>query len=681
MNSIYRNFIITLKANKMAATLNICGLVIAFTLFDSVAIRTESERTFDKIHSKAEAIYRLDCVTSKSQWPTQILPFAQAFASSSPHILESTIINPYIGEVYFTIGRDEILKGYKEPVITCTPGIVSIFDFQLVEGSLDCLDDPEKCLLPESMVRKIFGESSAIGKELLAEEEIWSKERKSLVVGGVYKDFPENTQLNNAIYTSLSSTYCMDDWDNWIFLCYVLLDDPSQKDLICSQFNQAFPFKQYERLQEVQTRLVNLCDIYYMNDMNSVTYIKSGNKRQTDLLFSASFLVVLIAVINFINFTMALVPARIKSINIRKILGDSVWRLRGFLWLESFLFALLSYAISLLLLLVYEGCIGGGFHMKGIVFLGGLFMALCAGLLAGAYPAIYATSIPQRIVLNGSFGLSPKGKRMRECLVGFQYTVSIILIVLSLFIYKQIETMRSHSFGFGNDNVVNLHVGDRMKTFWGNDARVLGFTDEVVIASTHKASELLATYPVAFVTNEEFYMPYAYIKLMPGADKGNVLLYIRDMLSELSPSCLSDFEFCDTFSRHLYEKEIQFGDRVILSSVLSIWMALAGILSLVLFDVHYQRREIGIRRVYGSSVSEILYRLNKVYLKVLLISFVIAIPVSYYFMERWGSNFMEKVPVSYLIYFVALLGISILTVGVVTFQSWRAANENPVDML
>ena len=115
MNSIYRNFIITLKANKMAATLNICGLVIAFTLFNSVAIRTESERTFDKIHSKAEVIYRLDCVTSKSQWPTQILPFAQAFASSSPHILVSTIINPYVGEVYFTIGRDEILKGYKEP--------------------------------------------------------------------------------------------------------------------------------------------------------------------------------------------------------------------------------------------------------------------------------------------------------------------------------------------------------------------------------------------------------------------------------------------------------------------------------------------------------------------------------------------------------------------------------------
>ena len=160
-------------------------------------------------------------------------------------------------------------------------------------------------------------------------------------------------------------------------------------------------------------------------------------------------------------------------------------------------------------------------------------------------------------------------------------------------------------------------------------------------------------------------MPYAYIKLMPGADKGNVLLYIRNMLNELSPSCLPDFEFCDTFSRHLYEKEIQFGDRVILSSVLSIWMALAGILSLVLFDVHYQRREIGIRRVYGSFVSEILYRLNKVY----------------YFMERWASNFMEKAPVGYLIYFVALLGISILTVGVVTFQSWRAANENPVDML
>lgn len=86
---------------------------------------------------------------------------------------------------------------------------------------------------------------------------------------------------------------------------------------------------------------------------------------------------VLIAVINFINFTMALVPARIKSINIRKILGDSVWRLRGFLWLESFLFALLSYAISLLLLLVYEGCIGGRLSYEGNSFFGVDYLWLC----------------------------------------------------------------------------------------------------------------------------------------------------------------------------------------------------------------------------------------------------------------------------------------------------------------
>ena len=104
MNSIYRNFIITLKVNKMAATLNICGLVIAFTLFDSVAIRTESERTFDKIHSKAEAIYRLDCVTSKSQWPTQILPFVPSVRLVFSTYIGSTIINPYVGEVYLRSG-------------------------------------------------------------------------------------------------------------------------------------------------------------------------------------------------------------------------------------------------------------------------------------------------------------------------------------------------------------------------------------------------------------------------------------------------------------------------------------------------------------------------------------------------------------------------------------------------
>ena len=126
--------------------------------------------------------------------------------------------------------------------------------------------------------------------------------------------------------------------------------------------------------------------------------------------------------------------------------------------------------------------------MKGIVFLGGLFMALCAGLLAGAYPAIYATSIPQRIVLNGSFGLSPKGKRMRECLVGFQYTVSIILIVLSLFIYKQIETMRSHSFGFGNDNVVvvelNKEITEKYKENFTNRLRGYAGIEDVAFAAS-----------------------------------------------------------------------------------------------------------------------------------------------------------------------------------------------------
>ena len=146
-------------------------------------------------------------------------------------------------------------------------------------------------------------------------------------------------------------------------------------------------------------------------------------------------------------------------------------------------------------------------------------------------------------------------------------------------------------------------------------------------------------------------MPYAYIKLMPGADKGNVLLYIRNMLNELSPSCLPDFEFCDTFSRHLYEKEIQFGDRVILSSVLSIWMALAGILSLVLFDVHYQRREIGIRRVYGSFVSEILYRLNKKSTMKYLALLVVISPAPLFYGEM-RLKFYGESPVGYF-YFVA----------------------------
>lgn len=715
MKSIYRNFSTTLKENKMAAIISMFSLAVAFTLFNVIAIRTEAERTFDKIHSKASSIYRLDCVTSQSRWSIQPRPFTEAFASSSPHIIDYTIINPYVGNIYFTIEREGTTFGYKEAVMTCTSGITSIFDFQLAEGSLDCLDDPEKCLLPESMARKLFGESTPIGKELMAENEIWSKERKSLTVGGVYWDFPENTQLSNVIYTSLSPTYGMDDWEDGMFLCYVLLDSPSKEESVRSLFNRTFPFRQFERLQEAQVHLVNLCDIYYMEGMNNISYIKTGNKRQADLLFIASFLVVLIAAINFFHLTMALVPVRVKGINIRKILGDSVGRLRGAIWLESVLMVFMAYGLSFLLMRVYGDIIGETFRMKAMVLLIGLLLALSVGLLAGAYPAIYATSIPVRTVLSGSFGLSPEGKRCRTFLVGFQYLVSILLIVLSMFTYKQIHMMRSHSFGFGKSDVVvvelskeitdkhkeafahqlisnvgiidvafsaskigsgnenrggaaelngsmiyfyylnvssnflrlmditahegrisgdgderkqelllvfdqkaknqlGLCVGDRMRTFWGDDALVLGITDDVIIASAHKASERLATYPLAFVTNEDCYMPYAYIKLAPHVRKEDALLYIRDTLAKIAPSFTANFEFCDTFSRHLYEKEIRFGNRVITSGILSVLIALSGVISLVLLDVRYRRKEIGIRRVYGSTVNEILYLLNKTYL-------------------------------------------------------------------
>lgn len=222
-----------------------------------------------------------------------------------------------------------------------------------------------------------------------------------------------------------------------------------------------------------------------------------------------------------------------------------------------------------------------------------------------------------------------------------------------------------------------LEVGDRLITYWKDKGMVIGITDELKINSLRTGA-----YPLAFVINEKNAgMPVACIKIRQGADMEKATEHIRQTFKEIDPAYPVEIEYYETIIRQLYRDEIRTGRIVSASCLASVLISLSGILGLVLFETQYRRREIAIRKVLGATVKDVLYRFNRTYLMVLIVSFVISVPVSIYFAGEWLKNFAYKVPLDWMVYVVSFFSILLLTVFVVTLQTWRTANENPVKSL
>ena len=468
MKTIIRNFINVLIRFKVATFLNVAGLAVAFAAFLIIMVQVSFEHNFDRCHPNSTRIYRMGLSFPDGASMIHCRPLIEAFIHSSPHIEAGTLINPYIGEMYVTVTRKEGKQGFKETIITCHPEITRMFQFTMCEGESSCLSEPEKALMPESMAHRLFGKESAIGKQIVPDGGIWTKPGvKYLVVGGVYKDFPENTQLKNVIYTEMSPDYALTNWISSNYFCYVMLDPSASPKEVAENFDAHFDYsKQYgDMAKDIHAELVPLTDIYYMNEDSSGSLVKSGSAEKARLLMLIAFLVIIVAGINFTNFSTSLAPLRIKSINTQKVLGSSAGILRASLLFEAVGISLLAFLCSLFI-------VWGLGHMGWLYFVqadttltaypglvGGLaVLSVIIGLIAGIYPSLYMTSFPPALVLKGSFGLSSSGKKLRTALIGFQFIVSIVLIISAMFVRQQNRFMQKYSLGFDKDQVVVVEL-------------------------------------------------------------------------------------------------------------------------------------------------------------------------------------------------------------------------------
>lgn len=789
MKTILRNFISVLRRFKMATILNILGLSVAFAAFMVIMMQVDYDKNFDTFHKNADNIYRVDLQWDKSSTQAVLSrPLSSSFAHFSPHIVAGAVTIPFYNETFWAVDQGGNIDTYMEPTMDVEPSFINVFEFDILEGTAEALNEPDRILIPESLSQKIFGSESAVGKRITAKESkgrlagVFTTKEGNYTIGGVYKDFPRNSIIRNAVFMKMDEKQDMHNWGNSSYNFYIRLDNPESSKELVSDFLEYYRKNELGKnlswySGEPNFRLTRIPDVHYTTDVTFDMAPKSS--RQTVLvLIAISFIILIIAGINFTNFSTALTPMRVKSINTQKVLGSSDGVLRFSLQMEAVCISLVAYLLSLWMTYMaanspIAGLVDADMSLAAhplLISITGL-IALLTGLLAGLYPSYYITSFSPALVLKGSFGLSPQGRILRNALISIQFIASFILIIGSMFMYLQNHFMQSSPLGYDKDEIIVTGItapilkssdtfANSLKSFsgiedvtygefmlssqdqymeWGRelrgqtiqfqcmpvdpsflkvmnipvpegrnfreedaltangafifneraknlyelvvgdkiqDAEVIGFIPDIKFASFR--TEVT---PMAFYVRGKGYSggaAYAYIKVKAGSDMRAAMGHVKEVLGEIHPDYPFDVKFFDQVLNTLYEKEESLSSLITLFSLIAVFISIVGVFGLVVFDSQYRKKEIGIRKVMGSTTSEILVMFNKTYIYILCICFILAAPVAFYAIRKWLESFAYKTPVYWWVFVIAFILVFVITIITVTFQNWRAASENPV---
>lgn len=791
MKTILRNLFYTLKRFRTASVLNLLGLSAAFAAFVLLMMKVSYERNFDTCYPHADRLVMLNLSEAKGSNHVSILPRGPIdyLIQQVPGIEYGTIYSPAWSKQAFYTDPKNPQYFYEEPWAVY-PDFGKIIGLKFVEGSDQEMNQPESVIISESYARKLFPKGNALGSYLYADTPDWrSPEATKFRICGIFEDLPENCQFKNDLFVPMGKLQ-ENDWGSQNFYAFFLLKPGVSIEEVNQQITatgvDARLFTGEPGTQKLYVFPIQ--KLYY--DMYSPYYFKTGSRNTMTLLVSIGFLIILIACINLINFSTALAPVRMRSINTQKVLGSTNGELRRALTLESVVIVLISWLLSLCIVaaLIHLNVLSFmGFtpsllvYWKYVVYTG--LIALLTGIVAGLYPAWYMTSFPPALVLKGNYALSGKGQRLRTILIGFQYIVSFALITTAAFIFLQNRFMRNHELGIDKDQILVASLpqqpfhsspyrkfDSQLKSFaeiddiayakWElgasegytqyaftykgtqyghqyidvtpNFCRVMGlhilsgsdflpsdsiYTSQLNFIATQDlqqesgipAGETLDFFPwgmkallKGYVNNVQFtslkmnpvpyvfcpngaysnqVLPFAYVRVKAGSDMDTALKHIRETISDCFTGYPTEVKFYDQIYGQLYQKETDQQKIITWFSLLAILISLVGVFGLIIFEAEHRQKEIGVRKVYGASIQQILWMFGRSYLILSVVCSLIASPIAWYAVSEWLKQFNERIPISPWVFLCTCLLISAITLVTITIQNYRTATSNPIDCL
>lgn len=522
----------------------------------------------------------------------------------------------------------------------------------------------------------------------------------------------------------------------------------------------------------------------------------NGNIQYVYIFSAVALFILLIACINFMNLSTARSASRAKEVGIRKVLGTERKNLISQFLTESTVMAVISLVIAVVaawfVLPLFNDISAKSLSLSNLfsvqVLLLIIALPVVVGLVAGSYPAFFLSGFKPIAVLKGKINAGFKKSSLRSGLVVFQFFTSIVLIIGTVVIYKQLNYIQTTSLGFNKDQVLIINgVGtlnneksvafknevlkipgvtigtlssylpvassrsdntyskesvmdaknalsmqtwvvdyDYVKTMgmqiikgrnfskdFGTDSsgiilneaavKVLGYDDPIgkkvysIIPDSSNNPYSVKTYTIVGVVKDFHYESLRQniypLSLQLGQSTGNISFRVntKDLQGlvknveakwkTMAPGMPFSYRFMDEAFDNIYRAEQRVGKVAITFSILAILIACLGLFGLVTYMAEQRTKEIGVRKVLGASVPNLVIMLSKDFLRLVIIAAVIAFPVAWIVMHRWLQDFAYRIRIDWWMFLMAALVALLIAMVTVSVQAIKAAMANPVKSL
>lgn len=474
LKNIFRISLRTMRRHPGFTFINVTGLATGMAAFVLIVLFIQNERSWDQHNEHANDVYRviLDAAVGGQEILTASSPAVMAtqFQQDFPEIVAATRINDYSSDVLLTIDG---VPYYQSQYFQADSSVFDVFSFTMLAGdATTALNRPGTMVLSASAAQKLFGAQDPLGRTVRYDN------RVDYEVTGVYADLPTTSYFRPEVMTTFLSNQSWNDtiWLNNSYHTFLRLQsgmDPARLQAKFPDFLRTWVGPQVEQFMgasydealaagfKYDWVLERLSDIYLRSKAEDQLG-PTGDERYLYILGIIGLFVLVIACINFMNLSTARATGRAREVGIRKTLGSDRGQLiRQFLG-ESLMLSVVSMVIAAILVVLVmplfartAGTSLGVEPWLGLLMLG---VALATGLFAGLYPAAVLSGFQPALVLKGSFASSKQGTLLRSVLVVFQFSISVVLLVGTSVVYKQLNFIQNRDIGFDRDQVVVLPI-------------------------------------------------------------------------------------------------------------------------------------------------------------------------------------------------------------------------------